>query len=231
MSTIEKKIESVQEYNLLKLLKANSSSNPLTSYWIQLNHELCRAFATNAYAIIVAELEPNQWHDIFDGLPELVFITKLKRDEEMAQRNQQRQNEYFGMTAKYNSAENQKQRLKDAGLNPALMYGSAGSGGAGTGSTGGASGSGVGLSQAQAVGMGLQLSQIKAQTNLMNAESAKAYAEANKIKGVDTDATKQGIKESEAKIDEIIAKIPSEKQQYHVGKAIVTGKQIGRAHV
>ena len=81
------------------------------------------------------------------------------------------------------SAKNQKQRLEDAGLNPAIMYGSAGSGGAGTGSTGGASGSGVGLSQAQAVGMGLQLSQIKAQTNLMNAESAKAYAEANKIKG------------------------------------------------
>ena len=52
----------------------------------------------------------------------------------MAQRNQERQNEYFGMTAEYNSAKNQKQRLKDAGLNPALMYGSAGSGGAGTGS-------------------------------------------------------------------------------------------------
>ena len=83
----------------------------------------------------------------------------------------------------------------------------------------GASGSGVGLSQAQAVSMGLQLSQIKAQTKLMNAESAKAYAEANKIKGVDTDAAKQGIKESEAKIDEIVAKIPSEKQQYYVGKA------------
>ena len=53
----------------------------------------------------------------------------------------------------------------------------------------------------------------------MNAESAKAYAEANKIKGIDTDAAKQGIKESEARIDEIIAKIPSEKQQYYVGKA------------
>ena len=94
---------------------------------------------------------------------------QAKLNEEMAQRNQQRQNEYFGMTAEYNSAKNQKQRLIEAGLNPALMYGSAGSGGAGTGSTGGASGSGVGLSQAQAVGMGLELSQIKAQTNLMNA--------------------------------------------------------------
>jgi hypothetical protein len=144
---------------------------------------------------------------------------QAKLNEEMAQRNQERQNEYFGMTAEYNSAKNQKQRLKDAGLNPALMYGSAGSGGAGTGSTGGASGSGVGLSQAQAVGMGLQLSQIKAQTNLMNAEAAKAYAEANKTKGVDTDKAKQDIKESEAKVDEIIAKIPSEKQQYYVGKA------------
>ena len=79
--SIERKIGSVQEYNLLKLLKANSSSNPLTSYWIQLNHELCRAFATNAYAIIVADLEPNWWHDIFDGLPEVIFIDKLKRDE------------------------------------------------------------------------------------------------------------------------------------------------------
>ena len=48
---------------------------------------------------------------------------QAKLNEEMAQRNQQRQNEYFGMTAEYNSAKNQKQRLKDAGLNPALMYG------------------------------------------------------------------------------------------------------------
>jgi len=79
--TIEKKIESVQEYNLLKLLKANSSLKRFGVEWIKLDHTLCRAFATNEFAMIVADLEPNQWHDIFDGLPELVFITKLKRDE------------------------------------------------------------------------------------------------------------------------------------------------------
>jgi len=79
--SIEKKIESVQEYNLLKLLKANSDLKRFGVEWIKLDHNLCRAFATNAYALIIAELEPNQWHDIFDGLPELVFITKLKRDE------------------------------------------------------------------------------------------------------------------------------------------------------
>ena len=40
---------------------------------------------------------------------------QAKLNEEMAQRNQERQNEYFGMTAEYNSAKNQKQRLEDAG--------------------------------------------------------------------------------------------------------------------
>ena len=79
--TIEKKIESVQEYNLLKLLKANSDLKRFGVEWIKLDHALCRVFATNGYAIIVAELEPNQWHDIFDGLPEVIFIDKRKRDE------------------------------------------------------------------------------------------------------------------------------------------------------
>jgi len=79
--TIEKKIESVQEYNLLKLLKANSSLKRFGVEWIKLDHNLCRVFATNEFAMIVADLEPNQWHDIFDGLPEVIFIDKLKRDE------------------------------------------------------------------------------------------------------------------------------------------------------
>ena len=53
--------------------------------------------------------------------------------------------------------------------------------------------------------MGLQLNQIKAQTNLMNAEAAKAYAEANKVKGIDTKKTEKDIEESDARINETIA--------------------------
>ena len=53
----------------------------------------------------------------------------------------------------------------------------------------------------------------------MNAEAAKAYAEANKVKGIDTKKTGKDIEESDARIKEIIAKIPSIKQQYYVNKA------------
>ena len=107
-------------------------------------------------------------------------------NEQAAQANQRRMIDYFNLTAQYNSASQQKQRLEEAGLNPALMYGQAGSGGAGTGATGGAQAAGAGLAQSQAVGMGLQLKSIAAQTKLAEANAAKAYADANKTKGVDT---------------------------------------------
>ena len=54
-------------------------------------------------------------------------------NEAMAQANQQRAYDFFSMTANYNSAKNQKARLEEAGLNPALMYGQAGSRGIVTG--------------------------------------------------------------------------------------------------
>lgn len=147
-------------------------------------------------------------------------------NEQAAQANQQRMIDYFNLTAQYNSAKEQVKRLKDAGLNPALMYGQAGAGGAGTGSTGGAQAQGVGLAQSQAVGMGLQLKSIAAQTKLAEANAAKAYAEAEKISGVDTEKTKseiknieQGIKESDARIKDLLAGIPSKEQAYYIGKA------------
>ena len=147
-------------------------------------------------------------------------------NEQAAQENQQRMIDYFNLTAQYNSASQQKRRLEEAGLNPALMYGQAGSGGAGTGSTGGGQAAGVGLAQAQAVGMGLQLKSIAAQTKLAEADAAKAYAEAKKISGVDTEKTKReieginkGIEESDARIKDLLTGIPSKEQAYYIGKA------------
>lgn len=147
-------------------------------------------------------------------------------NEQAAKANQQRMIDYFNLTAQYNSASQQKERLKEAGLNPALMYGQAGPGGAGTGATGGAQAAGAGLAQSQAVGMGLQLKAIEAQTKLAEANAAKAYAEANKIAGVDTKKTEseiknieQEIKESRARIKDLMAGIPSKEQAYYIGKA------------
>lgn len=147
-------------------------------------------------------------------------------NEAMAQANQQRAYDYFNMTANYNSAKNQKARLEEAGLNPALMYGQAGSGGAGTGETGGAQGQGVGLAQAQGIGMALQLKSINAQTKLAEANAAKAYAEANKIAGVESKKTnaetkniEQEIEESKNRIKDILAGIPQKEEAYYVQKA------------
>ena len=74
--------------------------------------------------------------------------------------------------------------------------------------------------------MGLQLKSIAAQTKLAEANAAKAYAEAEKISGVDTEKTKseiknitQGIRESYARIKDLLAGIPSKEQAYYIGKA------------
>jgi len=86
--------------------------------------------------------------------------------------------------------------MKDAGLNPALMYKGAGAGGT-TGSQGGGSAS-MGSSQQGKVMdmsnllMGAQIEGIKAKAN-------KDNADANKTKGVDTDAVGQSIAESIAR--------------------------------
>lgn len=83
--------------------------------------------------------------------------------------------------------------MKDAGLNPALMYGMSGGGGATTGSQGG--GSAPGGSQPRQ--MDLQL--IKAQKENVEADTEKKSAETDNIRGVEGTQGAQSIAESIAR--------------------------------
>lgn len=105
----------------------------------------------------------------------------------------------------YTNYENQVKHMKEAGLNPALFYAKGGQGG----STGGGQAQGVGLpsttptmARIQAQGMGAQLQSILSQVELNKAVAKKTDAEADKIKGVDTQ-----LAEAEAKLKERIANL------------------------
>ena len=89
--------------------------------------------------------------------------------------------------------------MKDAGLNPALMYGMSGGGGATTGSQGG--GSAPGGSQPRQ--MDLQL--IKAQKENVEADTEKKSAETDNIRGVEGTQGAQSISESIAREENIDA--------------------------
>lgn len=122
-------------------------------------------------------------------------------NEQMAEANQKRNKEMWD----YTNYENQVKHLKEAGLNPALLYGLSGGGGV---SANGGSGSGVNAQDGTAsVMLGLQAKQMQAQTDLMRAEAAQAQAQADKTRGVDTDLAKKQQEHINAQIGQIGANI------------------------
>lgn len=94
----------------------------------------------------------------------------------------------------------QKNHMLEAGLNPALMYGMSGGGGTTTGSQSGGSAQGGNASAPMDIGNALQMGLMKSQIELAKSQAVKNTAEADKIKGIDTESSKQGIKESEQRI-------------------------------
>lgn len=119
--------------------------------------------------------------------------------------NFEQQNQMFDKQAKWYSPEQQKQRLKEAGLNPGLMYGLGGEGGSSV-SSGGGSGAavqGVGNPGTQAVMMGLQAKSIESQIALNNAQASKINAETEKTEA-DTGKTKADTKVSIVNADNIV---------------------------
>ena len=141
--------------------------------------------------------------------------------EEAMEKQWQYEQEKMGLQAKYNKEqakysqelakemweytnyENQVKHLKEAGLNPALLYGKGGAGG----STAGAGTAGpVGMGTSEVVSMGLQAKQINLNQQEQQANIAKKMAETAKIAGVDTEQVKTQIKEALQGIEESKAK-------------------------
>ena len=166
------------------------------------------------------------------GLGSLMGIgrRKEKKAREAEEREHQRQLEYMGLQAKYNKEqakystelskemwdytnfENQVQHLKEAGLNPALLYGQGGGGG---NAAGGGSAAGVGLPSSTGVGMGIQWEQMEAQKELAKAEAAKTNAEAAKLMTTDTENVESDTEKNKQEIEESKKRIKAIESQIH----------------
>lgn len=119
---------------------------------------------------------------------------QIQGQQQMADYNYQKQLQMWKDT----NYKAQIEQLKEAGLNPGLLYGMGGSGGATTGS-GGTAGTvtgGQASHESQIGGMGmsmLQMGLMKAQMDNIQADTEKKKAETTKTSGVDTDLTKTNI--------------------------------------
>ena len=131
-----------------------------------------------------------------------IMALQNQYQQQAAAQSQQYAKDYWD----YTNAENQKQHLINAGLNPALMYGQSGAGG--MGASGGAHQAAPEQPQGNPVGMALQVQQIEqqrrmndAQIALAEAQASKAKEEAKKIGGVDTQEALKRIEEAGSRIE------------------------------
>lgn len=126
-----------------------------------------------------------------------IMALQNQYNQQAAEKGQQYAKEYWD----YTNAENQKQHLINAGLNPALMYGQSGAGG--MGASGGARQEGVDQAQGNPIGMALQVQQMEQQKKLQDAQIAATYAQANKDNAA-AGEHEQNVKESIQRVENLI---------------------------
>ncbi|QCS36844.1 DNA pilot protein [Tortoise microvirus 14] len=140
---------------------------------------------------------------------------QINANKELGKYGQQLERELFDYTSEYMTPLNQRKRLEQAGMNPALLYG-IGSGQGGT--TGAATTSGAGgapasdaasatHAQTARMGMALQLGMMKSQIALNEGLANKANADATITAGAHTDYLNQQITESNQRVQNMAAEI------------------------
>ena len=100
----------------------------------------------------------------------------------------------------------QMEMMKEAGLNPGLMYGMSGGGGQTTGSQGGGSAQSGNSHAPMDIGNSVQAALAASQIKLQDSQANLNDEEAKKKRGVDTDEGNQRISESQQRVKESISK-------------------------
>lgn len=174
--------------------------------------------ASNALGIGVQRL--GSAYDRRQQLKTQTGLTEIQKaaEKEMMDFQQQKQLEMWEKTG-YSA---QMKQMKDAGLNPGLMYGMGGGGGQSIGA--GVPAISGGTAQhvnTGALGMqaGSQLALLAAQTRALNTQADKNAAEATKTAGTDTT-------ESQTRTDSLLQGIDNAKQQHEIQKLEITLKNI-----
>lgn len=134
---------------------------------------------------------------------------KLMREQAIINKEQAIFNQGLGKEMwDYTNYENQMKHIINAGLNPALMYGSAGASGttSGAGTAGDVTSAGAATDTERANSI-LSMALTTAQIDNIKADTKKKEADANYTSGAQTNVANQNITESQARINEIGASI------------------------
>lgn len=139
-------------------------------------------------------------------------------NKSQAQFNQGLAMDMFDYTARYNSPTEERKRLEEAGLSPALMYGGGGAGGSGSGSTAGAGAAqGVAALQPMGLQLALQAERQRAEIDALNAQTMKTNAETAAV-GAEIENKRGGTKLNEAKFKETLKNIEAISENIRASK-------------